>query len=91
MDNDTVKVFLGYLREDIESGTWQRITIVYNGVEYRITTKDGCLLISADDALVVYPAASNMIRVKVDENAPGYRSRIPGDTQFMIDPKGGDE
>ena len=68
-----------------------KIAIEYNGIEYHVTLKDDTLIISADNTLAVFPAASNMIRVKVDENAPGHRSRIPGDTQFMIDPKGGDE
>lgn len=85
---DTIEVFLiGHKREEREAGTWHKVVIVYNGVEYFITPQDGHLNIYIDGTLVVIPAASNMIRVKVDDSAPGHKTRIPGDIQFINAPK----
>jgi hypothetical protein len=91
--SDTFEVFLGYRNENIEGGTWQKVTIVYNNVEYFITSQDGYLNIYVDGTLVVFPAASNMIRVKEDDSAPGHKTHISGDIQFIgyADVEGGED
>ena len=68
-----------------------KIAIEYNGIEYHVTLKDDTLIISADNTLAVFPAASNMIRVKVDDSAPGHKTSIPGDIQFVNAPTGDDK
>ena len=83
---DTLKVWAQYSDGPIEIGTWRKVTIIYNGEEYYITPQDGHLNIYVDGTLVVFPAASNMIRVKVDDSAPGHKTSIPSDIRFINAP-----